>query len=66
MEYNRRCSEALSKFVDGSRSWLSVDRRHGAAAVAAGWSDVADGSITPDVGVVASHHPPVSDADDAG
>jgi len=51
-EYGERCAAALSAFVEGSRSWLSIDHRVGAAGATSAWADVHDGVIGPDVGVV--------------
>jgi Protein of unknown function (DUF2855) len=53
-EYGKRCADALDAFVEGSRSWLTIDHRIGADAVAQGWADVYAGAVSPDVGVVAS------------
>ena len=57
-EYGRRCAEALDEFVEGSRSWLTVEHRIGAEAVQQAWADVHDGNVTPDVGIVATFHEP--------
>lgn len=64
-EFNRRTSEALRSFVEGSRSWLRIDHRHGSDAVASGWADVVAGAVAPDVGVVAGHHAPLPATDEA-
>ena len=53
-DYAQRCTEALHAFVAGSRDWLTIDRRTGADAVTQAWLDVYHGSVSPDVGVVAS------------
>jgi Protein of unknown function (DUF2855) len=55
-EYQRRCTEALERFVDGSRQWLTVERTSGAAAAASTWSDVFDGQVPPGIGRIASLH----------
>lgn len=53
-EYGRRCADALDEFVAGSREWLGVQHRVGAEATQAAWTDVFDGVVGPDVGVVAT------------
>ena len=53
-EYARRCADALSLFVDGSRGWLTVDQRSGAPEVEQAWADVVAGDVTPDTGVMAT------------
>ena len=55
-EYRRRAAAALGEFVDGSRDWLTIDRRDGAAEGAQAWADVYAGRIAPSVGVVVSLH----------
>ena len=50
--HERDMAEALFAFVDGSRDWLTVDIRQGAEAVAQVWSDVYDGAVSPDVGII--------------
>lgn len=50
--YGQRCAAALSDFVEGSRSWMSIDHRLGVAGATSGWADVHDGNVGPDVGVV--------------
>ena len=61
-EYGRRCADALSDFVGASRDWLTIEHRIGPDAVRQAWSDVHDGRVTPDVGLVASFHPVDTDA----
>ena len=51
-EYTARSTDALSLFIDGSRSWLTVDHRTGPEGAAAAWHDVHGGDVRPDVGVV--------------
>jgi len=51
-DYQQRSADALTQFVEGSRAWLSIDHRSGAAGAAAAWADVHDGNVSPDVGVV--------------
>ncbi len=53
-EYARRAADALATFVHGSRSWLEVSRRVGPEEVAAAWTEVREGRVRPDVGIVAS------------
>ncbi|NND74114.1 MAG: DUF2855 family protein [Ilumatobacter sp.] len=51
-DYQRRTAEALTAFVDGSRSWLTVEHRVGAAGMQSAWADVHDGNVAADVGIV--------------
>jgi hypothetical protein len=53
-EYARRAADALAEFVDGSRAWLEVSRRTGPEEVAAAWTEVREGRVRPDVGIVAA------------
>lgn len=53
-EYERRSGDALVAFVDGSRKWLSIDRRSGSAETEAAYADVYAGRVPPDVGTVVS------------
>jgi len=55
-EYRSRAAAALGAFVDGSRDWLTIDRRDGAAEGEQAWADVYAGRIAPSVGVVVSLH----------
>ncbi len=55
-EFRRRAADALVAFVDGSRSWLTVEHRVGPEATASAWTDVHDGKVAPDVGLVATLH----------
>lgn len=52
--HEREIAEALFAFVDASSDWLTVDVRSGADAVAQAWSDVYDGTVPPNVGVIGS------------
>jgi hypothetical protein len=56
-EYRRRTTEATHEFIDASRAWLSIDERRGPDGPASAWASIYGGSVTPDVGVVASFHP---------
>lgn len=53
-EYAKRVREALSRFVDASRTWLTVTRSHGADAVAGIWRAALAGQVAPNVGHVVS------------
>jgi len=53
-EFAQRSGAALAQFVDGSRSWLTVEHRHGSAGGRQAWIDVHAGVIPPDVGLVVS------------
>ena len=50
--HEREMAESLFSFVDQSSSWLTVDIRSGADAVAQAWNDVYEGSVSPDVGII--------------
>ena len=52
--YGRRTSEALETFVEGSRAWMTVERRNAASGVESAWADVHDGAVPPNIGLVAS------------
>lgn len=52
-DYTHRCAAAIREFVDGSRSWMSVEHRIGADAVKAAWVDMHAGVIDPSVGTIA-------------
>lgn len=51
-EYAERSADALARFVEGSRDWMSVEHRHGPAGGAAAWGDVHAGTVAPDTGLV--------------
>jgi hypothetical protein len=53
-EYQRRTVEATHDFVEGSRSWMRLERHTGADGPAAAWAAVIAGGVPPDVGLVAS------------
>lgn len=53
-DYGRRAAEALTGFVEGSRSWLTVEQRSGPDGATSAWNDVHDGNVAPDVGLVVS------------
>jgi len=55
--YAQRCADAMSEFARGSRDWLDVEHRFGPAAAQQAWTDVHDGNVTPNVGIIASLHP---------
>ena len=50
--HEREMAESLFAFVDASSGWLTVDVRSGAEAVARAWSDIYDGAVPPNVGVI--------------
>ena len=52
--YAQRSAEALTAFVDESRSWMSIDHRTGSSGVESAWRDVYGAAVSPSVGVVAS------------
>jgi len=53
-EYRRRSAEAMLEFIDGSRSWLEIEHRRGPDGVVSAWADVYNGSVAPNVGLIAS------------
>jgi NADPH:quinone reductase-like Zn-dependent oxidoreductase len=53
-EYRRRTAAATAEFIDGSRSWMTIDRRSGPDGVVSAWGDAIAGTIAPNVGVVTS------------
>ena len=54
--FSQRTADALVGFVDGSRSWLTVEHRLGPEGTASAWRDVHDGKVAPDVGLIAGLH----------
>lgn len=54
--YEQRAASALEEFVEGSREWLTVEHRSGPEAAASAWTDVHDGKVAPDVGLIATLH----------
>ena len=56
-EYRRRTADATREFVDGSRTWMTIDERRGPDGPSSAWASVYGGEIAPDVGVVASFRP---------
>lgn len=55
-DFDWRAADALAGFVDGSRSWLTMEHRVGPDATASAWLDVYNGAVAPDVGLVATLH----------
>jgi hypothetical protein len=51
-DYAQRCADAMTKFAEGSRSWLTIDHRTGVDAMAQAWADVHNGNVAPNVGIV--------------
>jgi len=54
-EYQRRTAEALTEFIEGSRSWMRIERRTGPDGVVSAWADIYAGNVPPAVGIVASY-----------
>jgi NADPH:quinone reductase-like Zn-dependent oxidoreductase len=52
-DYAHRCAAAISEFVDGSDSWMSVEHRVGPDAAEAAWADVYAGTVDPSIGIIA-------------
>lgn len=52
--FDVKASAALASFVDGSRSWLGVDRLTDGAAACAAWEATFDGAASPSSGTVVS------------
>ena len=55
-EYQARLGAALAAFVQGSESWLTVQRVHGEAAAQQAWAEVLGGAVAPEFGVIVSLH----------
>lgn len=55
-DYRQRTTNALLEFVEGSRSWLTVESATGAEATATTWAALHQGSIAPTTGMVATVH----------
>jgi NADPH:quinone reductase-like Zn-dependent oxidoreductase len=53
-DYGRKTADALETFVEGSRAWMTVERRDGSSCVVSAWADVHDGDVSPSIGLVAS------------
>ncbi len=54
--YAQRVATALARFVEGSGSWLSIERETGAPAVESIYRRLLEGKISPRVGKIASLH----------
>lgn len=57
-QYGARTTEALHEFIEGSRSWMTIEHRNGPAGVESAWADIYSGNSSPNVGIVASFHTP--------
>ena len=55
-QFHQRTADALAGFIDGSRSWLTVEHRIGPDGAASAWKDVHDGNVAPGVGLIATMH----------
>jgi hypothetical protein len=57
-QYRTRTTAAIKEFIEGSRAWLSIERRNGAPdgpdGVASAWADIFGGKVAPNVGIVTS------------
>jgi hypothetical protein len=53
-EYQRRTVDATNEFIDGSRSWMTIDERTGRDGPASAWASVHGGDVAPSVGIIAS------------
>lgn len=56
-EFGRRCAEAATAFVDGSREWMRVERCVGPSAAEDAWARAFAGDVPPDVGLSVSLGP---------
>jgi Protein of unknown function (DUF2855) len=56
--YRASTTAALAEFVEGSRSWLTIEHRDGTPdgpdGVVSAWADVYGGNVAPNVGIVTS------------
>jgi hypothetical protein len=56
--YRTLTTAAIDEFIEGSRSWLTVEHRDGApggpAGVVSAWADIHGGNVAPNVGIVTS------------
>ena len=55
-DYHRRVVDATRDFVDGSRSWMTIEHHRGPHGPATAWAAVYDGAVPPSVGIIASFH----------
>jgi hypothetical protein len=57
-QYWASTTAAIAEFIDGSRSWMTIEHRDGAPdgpdGVVSAWADIYGGNIAPDVGIVTS------------
>jgi hypothetical protein len=53
-DYQRRTVEAMNEFIDGSRSWMTVEYRTGRDGPASAWASIHGGDVAPSVGIIAS------------
>jgi hypothetical protein len=57
-QYRMRTTAAIAEFIEGSRSWLTIEHRNGAPdgpnGVRSAWADVHGGRVEPSVGIVTS------------
>ncbi|HYN31199.1 MAG TPA: DUF2855 family protein [Ilumatobacteraceae bacterium] len=56
--YRMLTTAAIVEFIEGSRSWMAIERRDGAPdapdGVVSAWADILGGKIAPNVGIVTS------------
>jgi hypothetical protein len=61
-QYRTRTTAAIAEFIEGSRSWLTIEHRDGAPdgpdGVQSAWVDVHGGRVEPSVGIVTSFPKP--------
>ena len=55
-EYRRRMVDATRDFVEGSRSWMTIEHHLGADGPASAWAAIHGGAVPPSVGIIASFH----------
>lgn len=57
-QYRTLTTAAIVEFIEGSRSWMTIERRNGAPdgpdGVVSAWADIYDGKVAPNVGIVTS------------
>jgi hypothetical protein len=55
-EYLRRVVDATRAFIDGSRSWMTIEHRTGPDGPKSAWDAIYAGGVPPSVGIIASYH----------
>jgi hypothetical protein len=57
-QYRALTTAAIAEFIEGSRTWMTIEHRDGAPdgpdGVASAWADIHGGNVAPNVGIVTS------------